>query len=124
MGLNCNRHCINQVESVCYECDYTHATICELCGQVKHTSECWCEVTGDHDLPNNVFDGTCDEDRMDLNDEHFNDHPQANEARAAMTKAELTKLTNYEDSEVRRLAMHILSHRHDDRSDEQHLEQT
>jgi len=42
MGLTCSRNCINTVESVCDQCDYSSR--CVLCGSIKHTSECMCEV--------------------------------------------------------------------------------
>ena len=46
MGLKCERYCINQIESVCHECDHSmiRGTICELCGAIKYTSECYCET--------------------------------------------------------------------------------
>jgi len=65
MSLGCNRNCINTVKSVCYKCDYN--TFCTLCGEVKSTSECICEVIDDHNyLPQEDIDAWIEAYRSDI----------------------------------------------------------
>ena len=49
MNHPCNRTCINTVDSVCLDCDHNTSSICTLCGEVKYTSECICEIDDDAD---------------------------------------------------------------------------
>jgi len=152
MGLNCNRHCINQVESVCHECSHYETP--------KHGDEWMIEdEANDHKMLmanglthcnkcdtltniEQIHGGKCDDcwhhEYLDsIDDEHLNDHPQANEARymaqfdgfSALTERDdpeptLVELSNHADRDVRHLARHILNHKHDDPSDDNHLEQT